>query len=215
MSLTPAAPSDRRDWTLPMVTGVAALVALLVVCAVGSTATYLVLRGDPAPPPSSGPPVMPSPSAKASPAPPPASSGRDCLIGDWLQTSWADWATIFGTRVQLSAKGAMMRLAADGTSIIVYENVVSVGTASGDNYEVIHNGTIQTNYVADETTILSSNPRAEGTTTWKVNGKVRESQKMGVTLNPETYKCQGDDLRTFSGESATEWRRIRPPGTPA
>lgn len=129
--------------------------------------------------------------------------------------SWADRADIFGTRVELSAKGAVMRLSADGVSTTVYENVVSTGTASGNNYEVIHAGTIQTNYVADETTILSSNPRAEGTTTWKVNGKVRHSQKMGVSIHPETYKCREDDLRTFGEQSATEWRRIRPPGTPA
>lgn len=211
MSLTPPPPVTRRDWTLPIIAGVVAIVVLLAVCAVGSTVAYLALRDSPETPPATS---APSPSPSAAPAPPPAKTGPDCLIGDWVETSHSSWVSLFGTRVQLAGKGSLRRLGADGVMTLLLENVVRTGTANSNNYEVIHQGKIQTNYVADETTISWSNPKAEGTTTWKVNGKVRDTENMSVLIDQSTYKCAGNELRIFGKESATEWQRILPPGTP-
>ncbi len=208
---TPPPPPQRRNWTLPIVAGVLALVVVAVVCVGGSVMTYLALRK-----PDTPPAPTPAPTTASTPTPPPTApkTNAECLIGDWLETSHVSTAEIFGTRVQLYSKGTVHRFGSDGVSTTVYDNLVHAGQANGSNYEVIHNGKIVLNYLADETNLHYSNPKVEGTTTWKVDGKVRDTEPMQVLLTPETYKCSGDQLRIYGDQYAIEYQRIRPPGVP-
>lgn len=210
MSSTPPPPKS-RNWTLPIIAGAAALAVVLLVCVVGSATAYFTLRdrntGAPAPTPTPAPVRPQSPAAAKSPA--------DCLIGDWTETSYVSTAEINGTRVQLTGKGTLVRFSPDGTTTSVYDNIVVSGTASGKSYEVVHNGTTLLNYQSDEKNIHYSNPRVDGTTTWKINGKVDGTQPMKVLLTPETYRCSGNDLRLYGDQYAIELQRILPPGIPA
>jgi hypothetical protein len=117
--------------------------------------------------------------------------------------------------VQISGKGSIKRISPDGTVFSVEDNVVLAGTANGDNYEVIFNGTVKSNYVADAERIHYSNPSTTGTTTWKINGRIRTSEPITAMLGPNTYKCQDNELRLFWETGASEYKRILPPGTPA
>lgn len=137
----------------------------------------------------------------------------DCLIGEWEQTSYVTTAMIFGVNVQLKGKGVRIQFGAQ-SSKWTSQNVVLSGTADGRSYEVIFNSTIETNYQADDTTIHYSNPRAQGTTVWKIDGKVRETEPTTATMNSDTYKCSGNELRLYADKTASEWRRILPPGVP-
>jgi len=204
MSLTPPPPVTRRDWTLPIIAGVVAIVVVLAVCLVGSAATFMSLRGS----------ATPQTDASGTPAPPPSGSAARCLVGDWLETSFVTTVEIYGTAVQLTGKGTLSRYAPDGTVTIVLENVVYSGSAGGDTFEVVHNGSLQMNYVADDTTIRYSNPITVGTTTWKVNGTVRGTEKIEASVQPETYKCQGNQLRLLGDESAAELQRLGTPTVP-
>jgi hypothetical protein len=196
-------------------TSVVAIGVVLALCVAGSATAYLVYRQRTAPAPSESP----SPSPARTPGPPqpsaqPGTSGPDCLVGVWVEVSVSSWANIYGTRVQLIGKGAVASFGADGVHRALFDNLVRAGTAAGDNYEVIHNGKAQTNYTVDATTVYYSNPVTEGQTTWKINGRVRTSEQFRLTLAPDTYKCQGNDLRLFSEDYAAEFKRIVPPGTP-
>ena len=135
MSLTPPPPVIRRDWTLPIIAGVVAIVVVLAVCLVGSAAAFVSLRG------RATPDTVPS----ATPVPMRSGSPARCLIGDWLETSFATTVEIYGAHVQLSGKGMLSRYAPDGTVIVVAENVVYSGSADGDTFEVVHNGSLQMN----------------------------------------------------------------------
>lgn len=207
MSSLPQQP--RRKWTVPILLGALALAVLPVVCIAGSAAAYLAFRGK-SPATSQASPFTAPPPV---PTPAPSKSGVDCLVGDWLEVSFVTNASIFGTDVQLTGKGALMRFTAAGLSVTVLDNVSHTGTAQGDTYEVIHNGSLTLNYVADDKTINYSNPQATGTTTWKVDGKVEDTEPIKASLKPETYRCSGDDLRIFSEASATELKRVVGPGT--
>jgi hypothetical protein len=207
----PVTPTKSRDWTLPLIGGVVAVVLLvLAVCVVGGAAAFVALRRDAAPSPSAR--LAPS----AVPAPPPADTGTgpDCLIGAWLLTNSTSTAVIYGTTVQLSGKGTIISFAGDGTYVWHAENVVLSGTAAGDFYEVIFNSTIKLNYIADAEKILYSNPTATGMTTWKINGKVRTTEPTTSLLDPSTYKCRGNELRVFYENGPSEYQRILPPGVP-
>jgi hypothetical protein len=173
---------------------VVAIVVVLVACAIGSATAFVTLRRQPAPAATSAlAPAFPQPTVPQSP--PSVKSPAGCLIGDWVETSYAGNADIYGTRVQLTGEGTLTRYAADGTVTMVLENVSVTGSAGGDNFEVIHNGVLRMNYIADDTTIHYSNPQSEGTTTWKVNGKERDSAQLKASLKPDTYKCDGNRLR--------------------
>lgn len=213
MSSTPPAARSRRDWTLPIVAGVLALVVVLVVCVVGGITAFVTLRGESKP---SASPSVAAPRPSVSP-PPTAKPAQDCLLGDWEETSYVATVEIFGVRVQLTGKGRLMRIE-PGTTTSVYDNYVVAGSANGSRYEVVHNGTIVLNYQADATSLHFSNPKVQGTTTWKVNGRVRDSEPMQVLLTPDKYICSGNELRIY-GEGdgdgyASELRRILPPGVP-
>ncbi len=205
-------PEQRRDWTVPIAVGVVALVVVLVLCVAGGAAAYLLAhdRGTgPAPAAATSP--SPSPVAVA-PSPSPASPAR-CLVGRWRETSYTGNAEIYGANVQLTGAGALFDFRADGTLVAVHKTTRR-GTSSGDRYEVIHNGTITINYEADDEMIHYSNVRATGTTTWKVNGSRRGSQKLASTLDPERFTCKGDKLRLYGESFAVEAERILPPGRP-
>ncbi len=204
-------PEQRRDWTVPVVVGVVALVVVLVLCVAGGAAAYLLARDrgtEPAPVAAS---PSPSPVAVA-PSPSPASPAS-CLVGRWKETSYTGNAEIYGANVQLTGSGALFDFRPDGTLVAVHKTTRR-GTNSGDRYEVIHNGTITINYEADDEMIHYSNARATGTTTWKVNGSKRGSQKLTSTLDPERYTCKGDELRLYGEGFAVEAQRILPPGRP-
>ncbi|HEX6683196.1 MAG TPA: hypothetical protein VF062_10390 [Candidatus Limnocylindrales bacterium] len=189
-----------------------AIVVVLAVCLVASATAFVSLRGKNA---TASPDVtVPTPAPSVLPTPQSNKPGPECLIGDWLLTSFANTAEIYGANVPLTGKGSVSRYGPDGVNIGVYDNLVLSGTAGGDSYEVIHNGILKLNYVADDTSIRYSNPVAEGTTTWKVNGRVRNSEPLGASLDPDTYKCQGNELRLFWEGGASEYQRILPPGVP-
>jgi hypothetical protein len=202
----------RRDWTLPITLGVVLLVVALVVCLAGGAAAYLLTRDRTvAPAPSPSPSPSPSPVAVV-PSPTPVSPAR-CLIGRWRETSYAASASLFGVTVQLTGSGTLLEFGADGTLTTV-DKVTRKGTRDGDRYEVIHNGGSQMHYEADDDTISYSDPKSTGTTTWKVNGSVRDTEKLGVVLTPERYSCKGDKLRIYGDDYAIEAERILPPGRP-
>jgi hypothetical protein len=202
-------PTPGRKWTVPILLGALALAVLLVVCIVGSAAAYLAFRGkSPATPQAS-----PSSASPPAPTPAPPRSGAQCLVGDWLEVSHVSNANIFGTDVQLTGKGTLMRFTAAGVNVAVLENLTYTGATRGETFEVIHNGSLTLNYVADDETIHYSNPQATGTTTWKVDGRVKATEPIKASLKPETYRCSGNDLRIFSETSATELTRVVGPGT--
>lgn len=148
------------------------------------------------------------------PTPPPtAKSPQACLIGVWLQTSYVTTAKIYGVDVQLRGKGTVLQVDSE-TWTNKSDKVVVSGTADGKRYDVVFDSTITTNYKADDTTIHFSNPRVKGTTTWKVNGKVTDSEPTTVLLRSNTYHCSGDELRLYAEEYASEWKRVHPPGVP-
>jgi hypothetical protein len=209
MSHQPMTRPSHRDWTVPILVGAIALVILLVLCALGGTAAFLAFRGKAEASP--GPAVTSAPSITAAP---PSRSPVDCLRGDWEEVSYVGTSVIYGVRVQLSGKGILVRFAPDGKATFVLNNIVISGTAQGSRYEVTHRGSLTMNYLADSTTINYSNPVAEGTTTWKIDGKVTDSEAMTAALKPKTYRCLGDELRIFGEDSASELTRIIGPGTP-
>ncbi|WP_155372882.1 hypothetical protein [Catellatospora vulcania] len=187
------------------------LVVLLVLCVGGGAAAYLTLRGEPASSPS--PSTAASPSPSPSPVPSPSAAPAACLIGSWRETSFtANWM-MYGSKVQFTGSGTLMRINADGTMATV-DKTIRRGAAHGDRYEMIHNGTTKLHYVADDKTINYSAPQTTGTTTLKVNGSRRASEKLRATITPETYSCKGDELRLFGEVYSSEWERILPPGRP-
>ncbi|MFC7246709.1 hypothetical protein ACFQO7_29870 [Catellatospora aurea] len=197
---------------MPVVVGVVALVALLVLCLAGGAAAYLALRDEPAAPPSPSPTVATSPSLSP-PAPPPSAAPADCLIGSWRETAYtANWE-MYGNKIQFTGSGTLMQIKADGTMTTV-DKTTRRGAGYGDRFEMIHNGTTKLNYVADDKTINYSNPQATGWTTLKVNGSQRAKEKLKATITPETYSCKGDQLRLFGTVYSSEWQRIVPPGRP-
>ncbi|GAA1374755.1 hypothetical protein [Catellatospora chokoriensis] len=200
---------QRRDWTVPIVVGVVVLIVALVVCLGGAAAAYLLTRPDPVAPPSPSP--SPSPVA-AVPSPTPVSPAR-CLIGQWRETSYTSSAELFGVTVQLTGAGTLLSYGADGTLVTV-DKVTRTGTRNGDRYEVIHNGSTRLNYEADDEMISYSNASATGTTTWKVNGSVRDRENLSTTITPERYTCKGDKLRVYGDGYSIEADRILPPGRP-
>lgn len=200
---------QRRDWTVPLVVGVVALVVVLVVCLGGAAAAFLLTRPDPVAPPSPSP--SPSPVAVV-PSPAPVSPAR-CLIGQWRETSYTSSADLFGVTVQLTGAGTLLSYGADGTLVTV-DKVTRTGTRNGDRYEVIHNGTTRLNYEADDEMINYSNASATGTTTWKVNGSVRDRENLSTTITPDRYTCKGDKLRLYGDSYSIEADRILPPGRP-
>ena len=209
--MAPIPPPPRRNWTVPLILGIAALVLILVVCVAGTAAAFFTWRSANKAEPSVSLSAPTTPSATpASPAPP--KTGADCLVGDWLETNYTGNSNIYGTKVQLSGKGTLVRFT--GTEVVyALQNVVVSGTANGDTYEVIHNGSLKMNYVVDDKNIHYSNPQADGTTTWKVNGKTRDTEPIKAALGSETFVCQGNDLRMFGENGSTELKRIVPPGT--
>ncbi len=190
--------------------GALVIVVVLVVCAIGGVAALLALRQKSAPAP--GVTLAPT---RATESPRAGEQGAPCLVGDWLEVSYANTANIYGTRVQLTGKGIVTRYSADGVNTTVLENTVRSGSAGGATYEVIFNGVTKLNYQADATTIYYSSPQTEGTTTWRVNGKVQDTEAITMRLTPSTYKCQGNQLRVYSEDYAAEFERILPPGAPA
>ncbi|MEU8081887.1 hypothetical protein AB0B31_41285 [Catellatospora citrea] len=200
---------QRRDWTVPIVVGVVVLIVVLVVCLGGAAAAYLLTRPDPTAPPSPSP--SPSPVA-AVPSPTPVSPAR-CLIGQWRETSYTSSAELFGVTVQLTGAGTLLSYGADGT-VVTVDKVTRTGTRNGDRYEVIHNGSTRLNYEADDEMISYSNASATGTTTWKVNGSVRDRENLSTTITPERYTCKGDKLRVYGDGYSIEADRILPPGRP-
>lgn len=209
--MAPIPPPPRRNWTVPIILGTVALALVLIVCVAGTAAGVIAWRSAHQPEPSETPstPITPS-AAPASPSQP--KTPADCLLGDWVEVTYAGTANLFGTRVQLSGKGTLVRFTPT-EFISALDNIVLSGTADGDNYEVIHNGGLKLNYVVSEDKLLYSSPQATGTTTWKVNGSTEASEPLKASLKPETFHCQGNDLRLFSEDSASELKRIVPPGT--
>jgi hypothetical protein len=206
MSVTP--PGGRRDWTVPIIVVAIGIVVVLGLCVIGGVAAFVAFR-------NAKPVAQASAVPSASPAPAVSKAPQECLIGDWLEVSYTGDAEIYGIKVQLSGKGTATRFAPDGTVTTVFDNVVVSGSAQGSRYEVTHNGSLTMHYLADATTINYSSPQANGTTTWKVDGKQTDQEQMHASLKPETYRCQGNDLRLFGPDYASELQRIAPPGMPA
>jgi hypothetical protein len=203
-------PQDRRSWTIAIFAGVIVLVLVAFLCVAGGAAGFLALRSSsgeaaaPTPETVAAPSVSPSASPSPSPSPP---SPAACLVGDWVMKTSTNNTQLFGVNVQLTGSGWTSRYSA--TEIVVnLNNVVMSGQANGDSYEVIHNGTITLNYQATENTIYYSNPRVVGSTTWKVNGRTRDSEPLRASLKSETYMCAGDQLRVYTDVGAAELTRV-------
>lgn len=200
MSLTPPPPVTRRDWTLPIIAGVVAIVIVLAVCLVGSAAAFLSLRSQPVP--SAGGPV---PSALPGE---PNVTGAECLIGDWLETSNVITYQMLGTQLRFSGKGAVTRFSTDGSALTLYQNVVYAASSGSSQYEIVNNGSMLLDYEADATTIRYSNPVTLGTSTLKINGVVNTAETLTASTAPETYTCQGNKLQLKGDRYVTELQRI-------
>jgi hypothetical protein len=201
MSLTPPPPVTRRDWTLPIIAGVVAIVVVLALCMVGSATAFVSLRR-PATPGTDGPPPS------VTPAQPNVSSGPECLIGDWLETSLVLTIEVGGSPVRFTGNGAVYRYDTDGTVFQLLQNAVYAGSVNGNRYEMVVNGSLLLDYEADATTIRYSNPVTVGTNVFKVNGTVAASEELTASLTPETYLCQGNLLQLTGEQSTTELQRM-------
>lgn len=190
--------------------GALVLTVIMAACVIGGIATVTMLRDSPAPRPVAT--SLPSPTITT--PPPNTRTPQRCLLGEWRQTSYISTAEIFGVRVQLTGSGAHLLFRPE-EAVTTYDNYVVTGTADGSRYEVIHHGTVTLNYHAEGTTLRYSNARVQGVSTWKVDGRVRESEPMQVLLDPETYHCTGNELRLYGDGYASEYRRLLPPGVPA
>ncbi|MBV1849598.1 hypothetical protein [Catellatospora tritici] len=189
-----------------------ALVCVLVLCLAGGAAGYYFLSRDGSDPSPSPSPVAAAASPQPSVAPPaPSKAPQDCLIGDWLETSYTTNAEFLAGTVQLTGKGVRFSYGADGVLRMVY-NTTRTGTRDGDKYQVIHKGNVTMNYVADDKTINYSSPKTTGTSTLKINGSTEGSQKLTMSVNPDSYSCKGDELRLFGEDYAMEAKRVLPPG---
>jgi hypothetical protein len=200
MSLTPPPPVTRRDWTLPIIAGVVAIVVVLAVCSVGSVLAFVSLRREQ--PPSTG-----TPAPSVLPTQPNVKTGPECLIGDWLETNNVLTLDVGGSEVRFSGKGAITKFAPGGNLFQLLQNVVYAGSAGGNQYEIVVSGSLVMDYAADATTIHYSDPVAVGTTIIKVNGTVSATEELTASLTPETYTCQGNELRLVGERSTTELQR--------
>jgi len=201
MSLTPPPPVTRRDWTLPIIAGVVAIVIVLALCLVGSAAAFVSLRRPVTP-------VTGEPVPSVIPTQPNVKAGPECLIGDWLETNYVLTTPVGNSEVRFSGKGAVLRFATDGSVFQLLQNVVYAGSSGGNRYEIVVNGSLLLDYEADATTIRYSNPVTVGTSTLKINGTVSASEELTASLTPETYTCQGNQLRLVGEQSTTELQRI-------
>ncbi|HZM83978.1 MAG TPA: hypothetical protein VFC19_50310 [Candidatus Limnocylindrales bacterium] len=200
MSLTPPPPVTRRDWTLPIIAGVVAIVVVLGVCLVGSATAFVSLRRQ-----STLGSGVPVPSAMPTP---PSVTGPECLIGDWLETNGVLTVPFGSSELRFSGKGAVTRFSADGSVLVLYQNVVYAASSGSNRYEILNNGSMLLDYEADATTIRYSNPVTLGTSTLKINGTVNTAQPMEASTTPETYTCQGNNLRLQGEQSVTELQRL-------
>jgi len=200
MSLTPPPPVTRRDWTLPIIAGVVAIVVVLAVCLVGTGAAFVSLRRQ-----TTLNPGEPVPSATPDA---PNVTGPECLIGDWIETNSVLTVDAGSTRLQFKGQGALVKYATDGRLLVVYQNVVYTASSSSNRYEVVNNGTMLLEYEADATTIRYSKPVTVGTATLKTNGVVSTATPLEASVTPETYTCQGNQLRLEGQQSVIELRRI-------
>jgi len=201
MSLTPPPPVTRRDWTLPIISGVVAIVVVLAVCMVGSAAAFVSLRRQATP--ASGEPVP-----SGIPTGSNLKSGPECLIGDWLETSFVLTVRMGTSDVKFSGKGAVSRYSTDGRLLQLYQNVVYAGSGGDNRYELVINGSLLLDYEADATTIRYSNPVTIGTSTLKINGVATTAEPLEASTTPETYACQGNVLRLQGEQSVTELQRL-------
>lgn len=201
MSLTPPPPVTRRDWTFPIIAGVVAIVVVLALCLIASAATFVSLRRQAAP-------VTDEPGSSVPPSGPNVKTGPECLIGDWLETNYVLITLVGNTRVRLSGKGATLRFGTDGKVFQLLQNVVYAGSFGGNRYEFVMDGSALVDYQADATTIRYSNLVTTGTGTLKINGAVKATEALTVSLTPETYTCQGNQLRLDGEQSTTELQRI-------
>ncbi|GIJ43343.1 hypothetical protein Val02_02290 [Virgisporangium aliadipatigenens] len=148
----------------------------------------------PAPASSSGGTQSPSPS------PTPSLTPAQCLIGTWQQTANRSTWVVGGRTVQLQSAGTINRFRPDGTAVVEYlgAGVTRAGTEGGNRYEITSVGTITFAYEASDTTIYLRDPKAIGTLTTRVNGRVVESGEMVGSVEPEQFTCSGDTLRFWN-----------------
>jgi hypothetical protein len=163
---------------------------LIVALAVAGVVTVLVRDK---PPQHAAAPLAPTGTATASP--PTSQPPRDaCVVGNWTEKSNQSDVRIFGAAVHLVGSGATHEFRPDGTGATQYTNTVKRGEAGGRRYEVIHNGTIEFTWRTSNGSILYSEVRANGVTTWRVDGATRESKPFGSDFDVDRYTCGGDSL---------------------
>lgn len=180
--------------------GVAGLVVVLLLCAVGAVTGIMMLRRDTTP--AANPVPVQTP-----PSPSPPITGAACLLGEWEEMSWVGTVTVYGVQVRITGKGTRMRLGPD-TMISIADNIVYAGTAGGRRYEAIQDGTVTVTYQVVGTTLHYSDPRAEGTSIWKRDGVVLTTDPMEAVTTPETFSCSGNDLRITGEYYEVVYRRM-------
>jgi hypothetical protein len=148
-------------------------------------------------------------------SPPPTSAApsqpaRDaCVVGNWTEKSNQSDVRIYGAAVHLVGSGATHEFRADGTGATRYANIVKRGQAGGRTYEVIHNGAIEFTWRTSNGSIIYSGVRANGATTWKVDGGTRESKPFGADFDEDRYTCSGDSLVQKGSDYTIELTRTR------
>lgn len=156
-----------------------------------------------------------SPSVSASPTATPTPSlspGLDpCLIGSWIRTSNLRTNKIDNQGVQFSGgNGIVQTFRPNGTLSTVFKaQPPGVAVVKGVRWEEIVSGRATATYrVSGDGRLLYSSPRATGT--WKLtrNGKVNNSGKLSLSLEPEHYNCAGDTLVQASSFYSAESTRM-------
>jgi hypothetical protein len=200
MSLTPPPPVTRRDWTLPIIAGVVAIVVVLGVCLVGSATAFVSLRRPAAPDTAaSAPSVIPGR---------PNVTGPQCLIGDWLETNGVNYLEIGSDTLPFTGKGAILKFTDTGIAGAAYQNTIYTATAGSNRFELVNNGAVAMEYVADATTIRYSDQVPSGTVTLKVNGIANTAIPLELDMTPETYTCQADSLHLQGTHSSSDLQRL-------
>ena len=112
------------------------------------------------------------------------------------------WGLIGDTRVLYTGgAGVIVTYRADGTSRTDYGKMrPRTARYRGDTWTDVHRGSVSSRYYADDGTITDTVTRSNAVDTLRRNGRVDNKGPVVFFPEPSQYRCNGDDLHTFSAQ---------------